>query len=248
MSEPEYITAEDDLSGPHGNQPAGSPFALRADFIEKTQGVPAMRGWYRCPECKMEFLRRKSCEKHMGLIAGLPSYCLVMAGNLVRLSDLHWDEHTREAFLRDRSSKDRGDKPAYGCKPEDTLKMHLVGTPCERAFYLWIDEPWVSTAGTYSAPDCLGVFQIRGGSGSNYDLRTHPTDRDELIMVLVLPTARYRVYRIVGWRLAKECKQKKYWSDKYEKDRPAYWMPQRLLNSWRDLPKMVAEARLAFAR
>jgi hypothetical protein len=248
MSEPMYVTSEDDFTGPHGNQPAGSPFALRADFVEKVKGLPAVRGWWMCPECKMEFMRRTPCEKHMGMIAGLPAQCLVMYGNLARLKDPHWDESMDEAVLRDVNAKKRGYKPAYGCKPEDSLKMHKIGVPCERAYYLWIDEPWVSTEGTYRAPDCLGTFQIRGGKASHYDLRTHPTDRDDLIMVLVLPTHRYRIYRVVGWRLAKDCKQEKYWHDRYEKDRPAYWMPQNLLHSWRDLPKMVAEARLAMAR
>lgn len=246
MSEPEYITVADDYSGPHGDS-RDPRFALRADFVEKVKGVPALRGWWRCPDCKMEFLRRTPCEKHMGMIAGLPAQCLVIHGNLVRLIDEEWDEAIAEAILRDTKSHDRGDQPAYGCKPENTLKMMMVGTPCERAFYKWIDEPWRSTEGTYREPDCLDLFQIRGGQGNHYDLRAHPTDRDGLIMVLVLPTQRYRVYRIVGWQTSKFCKQQKFWSDKYEKDRPAFWVPQNLLHSWRDLPKMVAEQRVAIA-
>jgi hypothetical protein len=76
-SQPEYITVEDDYSGPHGFSD-DPKFALRADFIEKVKGVPAVRGWWRCPYCKMEFNRRKSCEKHMGLVPNLPAYCRVL--------------------------------------------------------------------------------------------------------------------------------------------------------------------------
>jgi hypothetical protein len=76
--EPEYITSEDDYSGPHGNQPVGSQFALRLDFIEKVSGTPAVRGWWRCPYCHMEFARSKACKMHMGLVPNSPAYCRVL--------------------------------------------------------------------------------------------------------------------------------------------------------------------------
>lgn len=64
MSEPKYITREDDFTGPHGIS-ADPRFALRRDFIEKTKGVPAMRGRWECPNCGLQFMRRKPCVKHI---------------------------------------------------------------------------------------------------------------------------------------------------------------------------------------
>jgi hypothetical protein len=77
MAEPIHRYLDDDYSGPHGS--SDDPrFALRQDFIEKTAGVPAARSRWQCPWCLRLYERRKACEKHMGLIEGLPANCKAM--------------------------------------------------------------------------------------------------------------------------------------------------------------------------
>jgi hypothetical protein len=55
--EPEYIATEDDFSGRHGD--------VREDFRAAVAGVPAVRGFWCCPLCKMQFSRRKPCVAHI---------------------------------------------------------------------------------------------------------------------------------------------------------------------------------------
>jgi hypothetical protein len=62
--EPIYVTRADDYSGPHGDS-ADPRFKLRQDFIDKVINEPAVRAAWFCPVCKMQFFRRKSCEKHI---------------------------------------------------------------------------------------------------------------------------------------------------------------------------------------
>lgn len=69
--QPMYLTIEDDYSGAHGAE-------LRPDFAELSRNVPAVRGRWKCPHCKMLFFRRKPCENHMGLTADKKVTCRIL--------------------------------------------------------------------------------------------------------------------------------------------------------------------------
>lgn len=240
FNEPIYITHEDDFSGPHGD--------VREDFRERVKGVPAVRGCWWCPWCELGFERRNPCERHMGL-DGVAASC-VMAnnpGNRFMLNAEEWDDAMREGELRDTKANLQGRKPAYGCKPEDTLKRNKQGVPAEMVFCKFGGLIWKSTEGSFNKADFLGRFQIRTRGHRDWDLPVHPPDHDDWVMVLILPVLPEsdprHIYDVVGWKICKECKQRRYWHDRYEPGRPAFWVPQTDLHDWRLLPAMIEEAK-----
>jgi hypothetical protein len=253
---PIYVTRKDDFTGPHSAGNDDPRFALRADFIAKVKGMPAIRGWWQCPLCKLQFYRRKSCEKHMGLVVGLPAHCPMMIaqtagrrarakpGSLVILNQEEIAMANGEGELRDIIAKAKGYLPAYGCKPEDTPRVNRIGAQGEMAFCKWAGIEWRSTEGSYQAPDFMLNLQIRTVMQPGRRLIIHDQqDIDEWLMVLVEPTGVEGEFHIAGWMYAKDGKQPEFWYEP-RKGGGAYFVSQKVLRSTDELGEIISRAKL----
>ena len=59
-------------------------------------------------------------------------------------------------------------------------------------------------------------------------LLLHPRDLDDAPYVLM--TGGGGAYQVRGWIMGRDGKQEKYWGDRANQNRPAYWVPQSALN------------------
>jgi hypothetical protein len=258
--QPEYITVEDDVSGPHGFSD-DPKFALRADFIEKVKGVPAVRGWWRCPYCKMEFDRRKPCEKHMGLVPNLPAFCRVLINEdevrrsrgriiTVELTEQEYEEAIAIGLKRMKCGIELNRKQESGIPAQEREMDDLLGALGERAYAKWRGLP-VESIAFYPAdlrahtrgekPSDFGPVDVKAKQkGGTYML---VLENANIKHIFVLASAKVGDYfvNLCGWEQGKVVmNRQKYWGQRRNTGRPpAYWFPETLLRPMSTLNKFL---------
>jgi hypothetical protein len=111
---------------------------------------------------------------------------------------------------------------AYGADEANAWSKHIDGCMGEQAVSKFFNLHWDGTVGSLISKD-VGRFQVRATVYSNGQLRVHPPDNDDDIFILVIghpPTL-----DVVGWCYGREGKLEKFWSDRFNNGRPAFWVP-----------------------
>lgn len=252
-AEPVYVATDDDFSGPHGT--SDDPrFQLRADFIEKTKGVPAARGKWHCAYCWMEFSAKKSCQKHMGLVPNMPAYCRVLLeldearrGRflIVTLTLAEYLEAMAEADRRmdiDDEFAGEGENPA---PPEVRRRDMKIGCLCERAYFKWKGLPWALACRTLSElrrgsrrPADYGDHEVRGMQKGGHMLLVQQGQPIEYVYICASAALEDLVVTFHGWANGVDVKQEKYLADHFGKGRkPCYGVHMSKLQPMRTLPE-----------
>lgn len=118
-------------------------------------------------------------------------------------------------------------RDAYGADPENGWTLHIEGAAGELAFAKWSKHYWSGNLGNLQADD-VGRVQIRTRAKHGWELPIHPRDPDDRIFVLI--TGRAPQLRLRGWIWGRDGKDQQYWSDPSGKGRPAYFVPNAVLN------------------
>lgn len=114
----------------------------------------------------------------------------------------------------------------YGAQPRDGWRMHIEGALGEMALAKHMDCYWSGRLGELKAPD-VGPLQVRTRvRQENAGLILHPDDRDDQLFVLVISWA--PVFMLIGWTLAADGKQERYWKD-IPDNRSAFFVPHSAL-------------------
>lgn len=115
---------------------------------------------------------------------------------------------------------------AYGLK-NDGRDENVLGAYGEYCVSLWLDRSWravVDNPWSDISGD-VGSFQVRTTKNSNNPhLICHPRDKDDATFILVSRIA-WDTYRIEGWITGAVAKDKRYYGDKYNNGRPAFFVP-----------------------
>jgi hypothetical protein len=131
-------------------------------------------------------------------------------------------------------SKAANASPRYGIKEEDSWQSVVVGTIGEYVLAKHTGTFWSGALGDYQAAD-VGQWQVRTTPYPHGHLRMHRKDSSESAWVLI--TGSFFVYTIRGWIWGKDGKKDEYWGDKFNTGRPAFWVPQDVLNPIETLPR-----------
>lgn len=110
---------------------------------------------------------------------------------------------------------------------------NIIGARGEEAVAKWKGVYWGGDIMTYHLPDVAGKYQVRTRTKDYYEMIVHEDDADNDIFILVIDHA--PIMNIVGWLLGKECK-KKEWIETHGGYRPAFFVPQAVLNPLETLP------------
>ena len=127
----------------------------------------------------------------------------------------------------------------------------ILGARCELALKRWIDEhsgvapiPWTDIllwGANSRTPDLADDIDVKGRSLPWHDLLVQEHQPEHFAYVLVFPTV-YPTFCIRGWCWGHEAKQTRFWGDKANNGRPAFFVPQdsgvlrdpdELLELWR---------------
>lgn len=115
----------------------------------------------------------------------------------------------------------------YGVKNSTVGWQYNCDGVCgEMVLAKWLNVFYDGSIGNFKAKDA-GDYQARATSHKLGHLLLHPPDAAEDRFVLVLTHAA-PVFTLFGWISGKEGKLQKYWREG-EKDRPAFFVPQSVL-------------------
>jgi hypothetical protein len=133
--------------------------------------------------------------------------------------------------MRRVSSIKRGLKPQYGFNDENPWQIDIEGSCGELAVAKALGIYASLGLDTFKAPDLPGM-QIKTRSNHSYELIVRPHDAEDQHYVLV--TGKNGKYRVHGWILGKDAKQKK-WEQTHGGRDAAYFVPQDVLKPMDDL-------------
>jgi hypothetical protein len=247
---PIYVTTEDDLSPMRG---------VRPDFLAGVNRVPAVRGRWYCPHCKMIFLRRKPCVAHMGLRPDHPASCrvLINADNLRRMKnnprfvvvELTQAEHDQAVSFAEKRLKRAWELHRKGKNKQPTRKLwehNVRGVLGEYAYCKWKQLPLslidhyeddlrAATGGI--KPADFDNIEVRAKQKAGYYLLIQEDDPIERIYVLASADPGDLVVIFCGWVLGPIAKQNEFWRTLPDNDdRPCYCYHERLLEPMSRLP------------
>lgn len=126
-------------------------------------------------------------------------------------------------------------KHTFGSKTESNWQRHCEGALAEQALAKFLNLYWQGK-GNIKDPDVGGLFDARFAMQENYSLILHRPEDDPPDRVFYLLTGGDGIYTVRGWMRARDGQQEQFWKDPTGHDRPAYFVPQRLLNSPYELP------------
>ena len=103
----------------------------------------------------------------------------------------------------------------------------IEGALAEMAFAGMMNLYWAGKADKLTKGDVNG-WEIRMTSHAEGSLLLHRRDLDDAPYVLM--TGGGGAYQVRGWIMGRDGKQEKYWGDRANQNRPAFWVPQSDLN------------------
>lgn len=116
-------------------------------------------------------------------------------------------------------------------RDEDVLGVYgeyIVAKWLDRFWCPVVDNPWTELEGD------VGRIQVRTTKLREPHLICHDRDPDDAVFVLVSRKAKNH-FRVEGWLFGREAKDKQWWGDKFNKKRPAYFVPEHVLYHPADL-------------
>jgi len=152
---------------------------------------------------------------------------------------LTWSEVMQAAMVgvmrrvTDLRDKRRG---AYNIAEDAPVwDIDIEGACGEMAAAKVLNVFWSGAHGQLRVADVGGRFQVRTRSKLTYELPLHPEDADDAVFVLVLGRAPH--YNVKGWMYARDGKLPEYWDDPSGQNRPAFFVPRKLLLPLDEIPR-----------
>ena len=118
---------------------------------------------------------------------------------------------------------------AHGAKNNNAWDLHINGCIGERAVAKCLNLYWPGK-GDFRGLDVGGVqtgFDVRQSRHSNGHLIVHKEDEDDRFIYFI--TGEFGEYVVHGGMKAGDAKQEKWWTEKANNGRPAYFVPQDCL-------------------
>lgn len=148
---------------------------------------------------------------------------------------LDWQEIVADAtvgMMRHVKHAARNDKHKHGGAPDAPWDADIESACAEDFVAKMLGLRWHH--GSDGATD-VGPYQVRHTMLGDGRLILHPDDKDDEIFILV--TGRAPTFEIVGWCKGGEGKQKDFWGDPTQMNRPAFFVPRSALHDIGQLPK-----------
>lgn len=139
-------------------------------------------------------------------------------------------ERTIQSILR--NNKDSLSKKNW----IDNLTTHIVGCIGEIAVAKGLNIQWDRSVGTYkNQADLSGNIEVRHRSNPEFQLIVRDNDKDDSIYVLSrgMPPG---AIEIVGWIYGHMAKKEEYKKDPGGYGRPAYFVPDNILQPMENMP------------
>lgn len=117
----------------------------------------------------------------------------------------------------------------------DNYTTHITGCIGELAVAKCLDIQWDRSVGTYKSRPDLGVnIEVRHRSNPEFQLIVRNDDKDDSVYILSrgMPP---NVIEVVGWIHGAEAKNSAYLKDHGGYGRPAYFVPDDMLNPMEQL-------------
>lgn len=131
-------------------------------------------------------------------------------------------------------------KPRYGAGRDNDWQYSIEGVLGHTAFCKWHKSYYDINMGNYSVADVDNFYEVR--THPHEYLIIHPTDRDNKPFISV--RGRNGEYKLDGWIYGIDGKKEEYWCDKFNKNRPAFFIPVNTLNDMNTLPGTLSFAFL----
>ena len=114
----------------------------------------------------------------------------------------------------------------YGQDESMTWDHNIEGAMGEKAVAKYLDRYWQGKG--QMRGDDVSIYQVRASTHDNAHLVLHDRDANDKWFFLV--TGRCGDYRVHGGIMARDGKRQEFYHDKFQKGRPAYWVPQSSLS------------------
>jgi hypothetical protein len=112
--------------------------------------------------------------------------------------------------------------------PKDQWRSDIEGCCGEYALSKYLNIHWNGGGYEGMTADAGNSTECRTASKHHYRLILHPEDHDDRKYWLL--TGRMGHYIVQGWILGRDGKKDEYWEDVNNDDRPAFYVPNELLN------------------
>jgi hypothetical protein len=140
---------------------------------------------------------------------------------VVVLTNDEWEKAILVAGKKTIQNHSRGATNKDGIDIGRAWDASVEGDCGEAAFAKWMGIPWDGSIGDYAAVDVGGKYQVKTTGTEFLIIRKRDPDTG----IYVSMKGRSPRYEVVGWMTAQEAKNEKYWCDKYNNGRPAYFVP-----------------------
>lgn len=145
---------------------------------------------------------------------------------IVALTTTEWQHAAVVGVTRRIKARSSSREEVYG-SPVAPWDADIEGACAECAVAKSLEVDWQAETEPDHAGD-VGEIGVRHSKRADASLILHPGDPNEKVFVLVTGTDGN--YRLRGWILACDGKQKQYWRDPSGKGRFAFFVPQSALN------------------
>lgn len=153
----------------------------------------------------------------------------------IELSRMEFEFASFVGLQRTTARMYSGSNHVYGATGAKGLfDSNLGGAIAEYAVAKYLDCNWSQQPENMRIHDVGGIVEVRSTPHADGSLRMHEADKDEAPYVLALTYDLPKVY-LVGWMTGKVGKDKRFWADKWNNNRPAFWVPQSELNDMAEL-------------
>lgn len=151
----------------------------------------------------------------------------------VELSSSEYLQAMQVGIMRSCEDRKKNRGHAYGARREDAEMLDIRGAVGEAVVAKHLNVYWLGT-GRFGGDD-VGQYQVRSSGWNPPFLCAHPKDIDDKPYISVYVCE--GVGLIYGWMLGAEAKQPRYWADKWNNKRPAFWVPHDHLRPMEELPR-----------
>ena len=154
---------------------------------------------------------------------------------VIELSKMEFEFASFVGLQRTTARVYGGSLHAYGADVSKGLfDSNLGGALAEYAVAKYLGCYWSQQPENMRLPDVGGIVEVRSTPHADGLLRLHDRDKDEAPYVLALTYDLPKVY-LVGWMTGAAGKDARFFGDKWNNNRPAFWVPQSELSPMEDL-------------
>lgn len=134
-----------------------------------------------------------------------------------------------------------GRRARYGAGNANDWQLHIQGCLGEFAVAKALGIFWSGNHGNLDAAD-VGDLQVRTTRyGNNPFLRLQKADNDDDVFILC--SGVNDAFKLHGWMHGRDGKLDKFWGDKWNNGRKAFWVPNHLLNDMNELRREIYDVK-----